>query len=57
MRHWICDGSGNCTAPLSGTGCVGFSYYADPPFNCTSANGLQFEGACIIRYLISIDDC
>ncbi len=53
----ICDMSGTCTAPLSGTGCVGLGLYAGPPFNCTSANGVVFEGACMIRYLAQIGDC
>ena len=53
----ICDAAGNCNAPLSGTGCLGGGFYGGPPFDCTSANGLQFEGACVIRYLISIGDC
>src|SRR5262249_46911801 len=50
----LCDASGLCAAPLSGTGCIGGSYYTGPPFNCTSANGLVFEGACMVRYLYSI---
>ncbi len=54
----ICDlMTDQCTAPLSGTGCIGFGFYAGAPFNCTSANGITFEGACMMRYLFSIGDC
>jgi hypothetical protein len=58
MSYRICDlQTGMCTAPLSGTGCIGGSFYAGSPFNCTSANGLVFEGACIVRYLFTVGDC
>ncbi len=56
--YTICDlQTGMCSAPLSGTGCIGLSYYAGPPFNCTSANGLVSEGACIVRHLFASGDC
>ncbi len=53
----ICDDSTNlCTAPLTGTGCIGGGYYAGAPIMCPS-NGTVTEGACIMRYLASIGDC
>lgn len=54
----ICDPqSGTCTAPLSGTGCLGGNFYAGAPMNCNSAGGLAVEGACILRYLQANSDC
>jgi len=58
--HTICPPpgmTGSCAAPLSGTGCVGGGFYSGPPLNCTSANGIPFEAACILRKLVAMGDC
>ena len=56
--HVICNPvTGACGAPLSGTGCLGFGFYAGPPLDCPSTMGLPYEGACILRQLVADGDC
>jgi hypothetical protein len=53
----ICDPMGNCGPPINGTGCLGLGFSDVPPFNCTSNNGLVYEGACMMRALEKLGAC
>jgi hypothetical protein len=47
--------TGNCSAPLSGTGCSDQSYYSGAPFSCSGSKLPQ--SACMLRYLIAGGFC